>query len=139
MPKRHKGKQAEPTHVKVSFHLPTTTNPNPQDSSKRYSLTDEIESTIQEIEDEFVGISFVGFLSPMAGTYRMQTGPLKGTVINDPVKGYFVVFEAHEADSRIAKVEQILEGFRERSNKNGAPIQESIYLEISRVDARFVK
>src|SRR6266849_3135831 len=114
---------------KASFHLPTETNPNPEDGGKRYPLDDEIESAVQEVEDEWAGSSFEGFYVPGAGTYRMREGPLQGSKVRDIFRRFFVVFEERNAEVEIEKLKQILERFRGRTNKNSAPIQESIYLE----------
>lgn len=125
--------------VKASFHLPTETNPNPN-TAERDSLNDEIDATIREIEDEWGGSSFEGFHVPGAGSYRMKQGPLKGQMVLDIYRRFFVTFDKKGAEKDIAKLEAILERFRKTTDKNGAfPIQESIYLEIQEIlDIRFI-
>ena len=124
--------------LKASFHLPTETNPNPQDNQNRYPLIEEIAGTVQEIEDEWGGSSFEGFYVPGSGMYRMQVGPLKGTMVPDVFRRFFVIFDENEGPAQVSKLEQILERFRKKTDKKGAPLQESIYLEVAYVEVRLV-
>src|SRR5271168_3799129 len=109
---------------KVSFHLPTETNQNPQDKNNRYSLNDEVNETIEEIEDKWGGSSFEGFFNRGSGTYRMQRGELQGKKVVDLYRRFFVVIEKEKAEDDIAIMKEILERFRLKTAKNGAPAQE---------------
>ena len=130
--------RVKPCRKKASFHLPTETNPNPRDGGNRYSLNDEINVAISHIEDRWGGSSFEGFYTSGVGSYRMKKGTLGGTVVVDLYRRFFVVFDNDTFESDIAVLKGILEQFRGNTGKSGAPIQESIYLEIETVEVHFV-
>ena len=125
-------------HKKASFHLPTQTNPNPQDNKARYPLNEEADATVEEIEDRWGGSSFEGFFTRGSGSYKMQKGELQGEKVIDLYRRFFVIIEAAKAAEDLAALKEILERFRQKTAKNGAPIQESIYLEIGTVEVHFV-
>ena len=130
--------RVKPCRKKASFHLPTETNPNPKDNGNRYSLNDEINVAISQVEDKWGGSSFEGFYTNGVGSYRMKKGELSGAVVVDLYRRFFVVFNDDTFDSDVATLKGILEEFRGNTGKNGAPIQESIYLEIETVEVHFV-
>ena len=126
------------SHKKASFHLPTETNPNPADNDTRYSLNDEINTTIAEIEDRWEGSSFEGFCTSGVGSYRMRRGELKDSKVVDIYRRFFVVFDPEKIEEDLAFLKDVLERFRKKTDKNNSPIQESIYLEIEDVEVHFI-
>lgn len=130
--------QGKVPRKKASFHLPTETNPNPQDNGNRYTLNDEINETISEIEDKWGGSSFEGFYTRGVGTYRMKKGELKNSTVVDLYRRFFVIFEPDTSAEDIFFLKDILDRFRRKTAKNNAPIQESIYLEIEEVEVHFI-
>lgn len=68
----------------------------------------------------------------------MKQGELKDTTVVDLYRRFFVIFDPEKSAEDIALLKEILERFRKKTDKNQAPIQESIYLEIEDVEVQFV-